>query len=125
MRKIPIEVCRDDVIHEDVVQDVMEKQLPASTILELQQFFKVFADETRLKVIEALSYHDLCVCDISCLLKMSQSSISHQLRLLRDLNLVKTKKEGKVVYYSLADHHILQIFQMGCTHIEEGENEKN
>ena len=88
-------------------------------IYDLAEFFKVFADSTRMKIIFALMENELCVCDIANIVKTTQSAISHQLRLLKQSKLVKFRKEGKVVYYSLDDEHISQIVKKGREHIEE------
>jgi len=91
------------------------------TSLHLAEFFKVFGDATRLRIIYFLSRHELCVADLSSLVQMQQSTVSHQLKLLRLHRLVKTRKEGKIVYYSLDDKHIDSIFSIAVEHL--GENE--
>ena len=88
-------------------------------LYDLAELFKVFGDTTRIKIIYALFEEEMCVCDIADLLNMTQSAISHQLRVLKQARLVKFRKEGKVVYYSLDDNHINQIFNCGLCHIEE------
>lgn len=85
----------------------------------LADFFKVFGDSSRIRILYALSKHEMCVCDIASLLGMSQSAVSHQLRVLKQTRLVKYRREGKVVFYSLNDHHILSILEMGMEHINE------
>ena len=87
--------------------------------LSVADFFKIFGDSTRFKILYALDKEKLCVCDISALLKMSTSAVSHQLRVLRDSNLVKTERDGKIIYYSLADEHVKQIIECGMDHILE------
>ncbi len=87
--------------------------------LHLADFFKVFGDATRLRIIYYLSHHELCVADLSALVQMQQSAISHQLKLLRLQRLVKTRKEGKIVYYSLDDKHINSIFNIALEHLGE------
>ena len=95
-------------------------QLPNEDfIYDLADFFKVFADSTRMKIIYALMEEELCVCDIANIVQTTQSAISHQLRILKQSKLVKYRKEGKVVYYSLDDEHISQIVKKGREHIEE------
>jgi ArsR family transcriptional regulator len=89
------------------------------TITDTVKLFKIFSDETRLKIIALLCDATYCVQDISTTLNMSQSSISHQLKLLRDMNVVKTNREGKNIYYSLKDNHIKEIFLMGVAHTSE------
>ncbi|TYQ12825.1 UNVERIFIED_CONTAM: ArsR family transcriptional regulator [Acetivibrio alkalicellulosi] len=113
------EKCDCNIIHEDVVNRV-KKGMPKEELLyDLADFFKVFGDTTRIKIIYALLTCEMCVCDIASLLNMSQSSISHQLRVLKQARLVKFRRDGKVVYYSLDDGHIKQIFDQGLLHITE------
>lgn len=107
------------VLHEDVVNEVKKKIPEDELIYDLAEFFKVFADSTRMKIIYALMENELCVCDIANIVQTTQSAISHQLRLLKQAKLVKFRKEGKVVYYSLDDDHISQIVKKGREHIEE------
>lgn len=115
--KYNIPLCESNCIHEDVVNRV-KKNLPDDEILsEAANFFKVFGDKTRIKILSALLDSEMCVCDIACLLDMSQSAISHQLRVLKSNNLVKNRKEGKVVYYSLEDEHVKAILDQGIVHI--------
>lgn len=120
MKRVPdIETCNCTIIHEDVVGSVKENMPEEETLYELADFFKVLGDSTRVKILYALSAAEMCVCDIAALLSMTQSSISHQLRILKASKLVKARKEGKVVYYSLDDDHINQIFNQGLVHIKE------
>ena len=107
------------VLHEDIVNEVKKKIPQDEMIYDLAEFFKVFADSTRMKIIYALMENELCVCDIANIVQTTQSAISHQLRLLKQAKLVKFRKEGKVVYYSLDDDHISQIVRKGREHIEE------
>jgi len=112
-------VCDCEVIHGEIV-DVVRKMMPQEEQLyELADFFKVLGDSTRVKIMWALDMQELCVCDLAVLLNMTKSAISHQLRALREARLVKFRKDGKVVYYSLADHHVKQVFEMGYQHINE------
>lgn len=114
-----IESCNGNIIHEDIVVRVKD-QLPAEeTLYDLAELFKVFGDTTRIKIICALFESEMCVCDLSCLLNMTQSAISHQLRVLKSARLVKFRREGKVVYYSLDDEHIKHIYDAGLNHINE------
>lgn len=114
-----VAACDCKVIHEETVKKVRKKQESEKVIYELADFYKVFGDSTRLKILQALSVSPLCVCDMAFLLQMKQSAVSHQLRVLRQANLVKYKKEGKIVYYSLADSHVINIMQEGLNHINE------
>lgn len=107
------------VMHEETVKKVKETMPEDGLIYDLAEFFKVFADSTRMKIIYALMEDELCVCDIANIVKTTQSAISHQLRILKQSKLVKYRKEGKVVYYSLDDEHIAQIVKKGREHIEE------
>ena len=114
-----IENCNVNIIHEDIVVRVKD-QLPAEeTLYDLAELFKVFGDTTRIKIICALFESEMCVCDLSCLLNMTQSAISHQLRVLKSARLVKFRRKGKVVYYSLDDEHIKHIYDAGLNHISE------
>ncbi|NLP44089.1 MAG: helix-turn-helix transcriptional regulator [Peptococcaceae bacterium] len=88
-------------------------------LFDLAELFKLFGDTTRIRILWALSEAEMCVCDIAFLLNMTPSAISHQLRLLKQARLVKNRKEGKVVYYSLDDDHIKLIFDQGMIHINE------
>lgn len=98
------------------------KELNKEIIDRLSLFFKVFGDQTRIKMIHFLAQQELCVSELSGLLKMEQSAVSHQLKFLRNHNLVRTKQIGKQIYYTLSDDHIMKIFEMGLEHIEEAEN---
>lgn len=111
--------CECIDIHTNIV-DKTKEEMPAEEMLyDLAELFKVFGDTTRIKILYALFSNEMCVCDIASLLNMTHSAISHQLRVLKQARLVKFRKEGKVVYYSLDDNHISQIFDCGLHHIEE------
>lgn len=114
-----IETCSCNVIHEEVVNKVKNKMPNEEMLYDLAEFFKVFGDSTRIKIMYALFEQEMCVCDIAALLNMTQSAVSHQLRILKQSRLVKYRKEGKVVYYSLDDEHIKDIFKEGLEHINE------
>ena len=107
------------VIHEEVVARVNEKMPQEEPIYEVSELFKVFGDSTRSRIICALHIEELCVNDLSALLNMTQSAVSHQLRILRQARLVKSRKDGRVVYYSLDDDHIGEIFSLAFAHIME------
>lgn len=114
-----IESCNCNVIHEDVVVKVSEK-LPRDEVLyDLAELFKAFGDSTRVKILCALFESEMCVCDLAAILGISQSAVSHQLRTLKASRLVKFKRVGKIVYYSLEDEHIKHIFNEGFKHIIE------
>jgi len=114
-----IESCSCVVIHEDVVTKVKDYIPKDETLHDLADLFKVFGDSTRIKILCALFQAEMCVCDIAFLLNMTQSAISHQLSVLKEADLVKNRKEGKIVYYSLDDEHVKQIFGQGLIHINE------
>jgi DNA-binding transcriptional ArsR family regulator len=114
-----IEICTCSTIHEDVVEKVKKLIPQEETLYDLAELFKVFGDSTRIKILCVLFESEMCVCDIAALLNMNQSAISHQLRVLKNARLVKYRKEGKVVYYSLDDQHVKQIFDQGLIHIKE------
>ena len=114
-----IEVCKCLIIHEELVETAKKNMLDEELIKEIGDFFKIFADPTRIKIIQALFQSEMCVCDIAAVINMKQSAISHQLSLLKQTRLVKYRKTGKIVYYSLNDEHIKLIYEMGLAHIKE------
>jgi DNA-binding transcriptional ArsR family regulator len=114
-----IDRCDCTVIHEEVVNEVRKHMPEEEDLLNLADLFKVFGDSTRVKIISALLRSEMCVCDIAALLGMTKSAISHQLRALRQTKLVKYRRDGKVVYYSLDDEHVGMIFNQGLTHVCE------
>ncbi|MGE4444122.1 MAG: ArsR/SmtB family transcription factor [Candidatus Altimarinota bacterium] len=107
------------VLHQDIIDNVQTKMPVENSLYDLAELFKVFGDSTRIKILWALSEAEMCVCDIASLLNMTQSAISHQLRILKQTRLVKYKKIGKSVFYSLDDNHVKKIFELGFTHINE------
>jgi len=111
--------CDCSVIHEKIVNLVKDKVLNDDDSLKLSKFFKVFGDETRIKIISALEVHEMCVCDLACILDMTKSAVSHQISYLKTNNLINFRREGKVVFYSLSDDHIKTIYEMGKEHINE------
>jgi len=113
------EFCSCDIVHNNIIEIVKQKMPQEEKLYDLAELFKVFGDTTRVKIISALFEAEMCVCDIAELLHMTQSAISHQLRVLRQARLVKHRKEGKVVFYSLDDEHIKTIFNQGLEHILE------
>ena len=116
---VKAELCECEIIHEDIVKKVKQTFPKDEMMFDLADFYKIFGDTTRVKILYALDKSELCVCDISALLGMSLSAVSHQLKILRDSNLVKTRREGKVVYYSLSDDHVKEIIECGMEHISE------
>lgn len=119
MEKEPIEQCEFIHVHEDVVKAVNEKMPDEEQLYDLADFFKVFADSTRIKILYVLLCSEMCVCDLAQILNMSQSAISHQLRTLKQMDLVRNRREGKTIFYSLSDGHIKTILSQGLNHIEE------
>jgi len=107
------------VLHPDVVARVQDKMKAEETLYDLAELFKVFGDTTRIKILSALFESEMCVGDIAVALGMTQSAISHQLRVLKQAKLVRYRKEGKVVYYALDDDHVKQIFYQGLNHVNE------
>lgn len=119
VEKNDFEKCECTMIHEETVNMVKRKMPLEENLYDLAELFKVFGDTTRIKILWALAESEMCVCDIAALLNMTQSAISHQLRVLKQARLVKNRKDGKVVYYSLDDAHVKQIFEQGLVHINE------
>lgn len=112
-------ICDCEVIHEDTVARVRGAMPDSREFYSLAGLYKMFSDSTRVRILWALSREEMCVCDLAVLLGMTKSAISHQLKSLRLANLVKYDKQGKVVYYSLADEHVRDIFERGFEHIHE------
>lgn len=117
-------VCQEKCPHFNLINQVKLSNIDREEIQDLSEIFKLFADETRLRIICAILNTELCVCDLCELLGLSQSAVSHQLQLLRSTKLVKYRKEGKQVYYSLEDEHIENIIKMALAHITEGDEKK-
>ena len=114
-----IEKCEFMHIHDEVVDSIKDNMIDNQKINELGELYKVFGDPTRLKILYILSKHEVCVCDLASILSMTQSAISHQLKVLKDAKLIKFRKQGKSVFYSLLDNHVEMILNMGIEHIEE------
>lgn len=114
-----LNVCKCEEVHEYIIDEVRQVMPQDEMLYDLAELFKVFGDTTRIKILYVLFSKEMCVCDIADLLGMTHSAISHQLRVLKQARLVKFRKEGKVVYYSLDDSHISQIFDCGLSHIQE------
>jgi len=111
--------CECNLIHKETVKHVAGKMPAEENLYDLAELFKVFGDTTRIKILCALTEAEMCVCDIAALLNMTQSSISHQLRILKQARLVKYRRDGKIVYYSIDDEHVKQIFDQGLIHLNE------
>ena len=106
-----------EVIHSDIVEKVKKEMTNEEVLTKAAKFFKIFGDPTRMKIISALDINEMCVCDLAVLLNMTKSAISHQLRTLKEANLVKFRRDGKVVFYSLSDNHVKAIYEIGLEHI--------
>ena len=119
MKKTEVECCDVTCVHNQIIEAVKEK-MPAEELLnELADFYKVFGDATRIKILCVLLRSEMCVCDLAEMLGMTQSAISHQLRALKQSKLVKYRREGKTVFYSLADGHVRTILGQGMEHVNE------
>ena len=111
--------CQEEQVHPQAVERV-RADLPVDEVLyDLAELFKIFGDSTRIKILYALLESELCVCDLASLMDVTQSAVSHQLRVLKASKLVKFRREGKTVYYSLADDHVMRILSQGMEHIME------
>lgn len=119
MEQENIQSCEFMYVHEDIVQKVQKSMPDEDELYDLAELYKVFADSTRIKILYVLFESEMCVCDIAQLLEMSQSAISHQLRVLKQSKLVKFRRDGKTIFYSLADEHVRTIMDQGIEHIEE------
>lgn len=111
-------VCDCNVIHQEIVDDTIKNMPKEDSFNKLAEFFKIIGVTTRAKILFALDRNEMCVCDIANALRMSKSSISHQLGILRESGIVKCRKEGKEVYYMLDDEHVKKVFEIGIEHIE-------
>lgn len=111
--------CDCAMIHADTVEHVRTEIIANAELDSMTKLFKVFGDSTRIRILAALNCHEICVCDLAVLLDMTKSAISHQLKVLRDNNLVKFEKKGKHAYYSLADDHVKEILDVALEHINE------
>lgn len=114
-----IEVCQEYEIHKDVLSRIEKNRPSDEIIMDMSELFKVLGDKTRIQILYILIEGEMCVCDIAEYLGITQSAISHQLRVLKSTRLVKFRKEGKTVYYSLDDDHVKNIFDCGLAHIKE------
>lgn len=111
--------CDCTIVHESLVKKALKAMPKENHLVDVCEFFKVLGDPTRIKITCALAATELCVCDLAAVLGMKHSAVSHQLKVLRSARLVKARKDGKIVYYSLKDDHVSQIFALGKTHIAE------
>lgn len=112
-------LCEENKVHDNIVEKVSGELPKEEMVSDLAELFKIFGDRTRLKILFVLLKEEMCVCDIAHILGMQQSAISHQLRVLKQSRLVKFRKEGKTVFYSLADAHVKTVLSQGMEHITE------
>ncbi|MDO5135572.1 MAG: metalloregulator ArsR/SmtB family transcription factor [Eubacteriales bacterium] len=119
MEEREIELCETEEIHENLLKIVNETMPEETELYDLAELFKVFGDSTRIRILFVLFEAEVCVCDLARVLNMTQSAISHQLRILKQNKLVKSRRDGKSVFYSLADDHVRTIIAMGREHVEE------
>ena len=114
-----VEHCDVQETHEDKIREVMEQMPDMDELYDLAELFKVFGDSTRIRILFALFEADICVCDLAESLQMTQSAVSHQLKILKQAKLVAGRRDGKQIIYSLADDHVRMIIQMGMEHVRE------
>ncbi len=112
-------LCEKQEIHEEILEKVIKEMPGDDELFDLSELFKIFGDSTRMRILFVLFEAEVCTCDLAEILKMTSSAISHQLAILRKSKLVKCRREGKVVFYSLADEHVRTIIEMGLEHIGE------
>jgi len=118
-RSTPCSICELMHVHEEIVQKVSQEMPDEDALFDLSELFKVFGDSTRIRILYCLFESEMCVCDIATLLNMTQSAISHQLSVLKKSKLVKSRRSGKTVFYSLADGHVRTIINQGMEHVKE------
>ena len=114
-----IETCAVKGIHQNTIQSVQQKLPDQVALYELADLFKLFGDSTRISILWALSESEMCVCDLCALLMMKQPAVSHQLKNLKQSRIVKARRDGKIVYYSLDDEHIRRLLNLGIEHVLE------
>jgi DNA-binding transcriptional ArsR family regulator len=114
-----VETCAVKGIHQNTIQSVLQKLPDQVALYELADLFKLFGDSTRISILWALSESEMCVCDLCALLMMKQPAVSHQLKNLKQSRIVKARRDGKIVYYSLDDEHIRRLLNLGMEHILE------
>ena len=116
---ITVDCCEETETHQDILRQVEQSLPDEDTLYDLTELFRIFGDSTRVRILYALFASEMCVCDIAALLGMTQSAISHQLRALKNVRLVKSRREGKTVFYALADDHVKTIINQGQEHVQE------
>ena len=115
----PESIQQANLSHEELIAQVKDQMPDEETLYDLAELFKVFGDSTRIKILYALFEAEMCVCDIAQLLNMTSTAVSHQLRILKGNKLVKSRREGKNIFYSLADGHVTSILDQGMEHVSE------
>ena len=116
-------MCDCNTIHEGSVKNARSNMLDDDLLFDIADFYKALSDSTRIKIINALDKQELCVCDISALLNMTKSAVSHQLQNLKDMRLIKSRRDGKQIFYSLADEHVREVFEISLQHVQELKDE--
>ncbi len=114
-----IKCCDETEVHEELLKKVVEVMPPEDDLYDLAELYKVFGDSTRIRILYVLVASEVCVCDLAAALRMTQSAVSHQLKILKQARLVKARREGKSIFYSLDDDHVRSMLRMGLEHIEE------
>lgn len=115
------DLCDVVHLHPARVAELRDALIAEHEVTDLAETFRALGDPTRVRMLDALSHGELCVCDLAALVRMSESAVSHQLRLLRNLRLVKPRREGRMVFYALDDRHIITLFRQGLRHVQENE----
>lgn len=118
------ELCERRVIHEDRVQAARDYLVKYPALDSMGDLFKAVSDPGRLKIVLALAAQEMCVCDLAALLEVSESAASHQIRILRNMNLVKNRREGQILYYRLVDDHVMQLVRVAFDHVRESTKER-
>ena len=118
-RGIEEDRCGIRIIHWNRIVDAKEREIPSQDIERLANLYKILGDPTRLRIVSALSQGEMCVCDLAAYTRLTESAISHHLRRLRDLYLVRNRREGQILYYALDDEHVAQLLDLGLSHIQE------
>ena len=119
------DLCDVVHLHPARVAELRNALIGEDDVVDLAETFRTLGDPTRVRILDALSHGELCVCDLAALVRMSESAVSHQLRLLRNLRLVKPRREGRMVFYALDDRHIISLFRQGLRHVQESPRQKN
>lgn len=119
MATFDVEACGYLCVHEEIVEQVQKSLPEEDTLTQLAELFKAFSDGTRIRILYVLLQAEVCVCDMAKMLNMTQSAISHQLRVLKQAKLIKSRREGKTIFYSLADDHVSTLLRQGVEHVAE------